>query len=64
MVVQEIRTARRTEPPLSGEIEALDEAEAELAEGKTKQLDDVLHHLSPRKKPIRGHAASGVIWTA
>lgn len=33
------------EAPLPGEMEALDEAEAELAEGKTHRLEDVLHGL-------------------
>ena len=33
------------EAPLPGEMEALDEAEAEFAEGKTHRLDDVLHEL-------------------
>ena len=31
------------EEPLPGELEALDEAEAEFAQGKTRRLDDVLH---------------------
>jgi antitoxin component of MazEF toxin-antitoxin module len=31
------------EQPLPGEIEALDEAEAEFAQGKTRRLDDILH---------------------
>jgi antitoxin component of MazEF toxin-antitoxin module len=30
------------EKPLSGELEALDEAEAEFAQGKTRRLDDIL----------------------
>ena len=34
------------EEPLPGELEALDEAEAEFAQGKTDRLDDVLHGLS------------------
>jgi bifunctional DNA-binding transcriptional regulator/antitoxin component of YhaV-PrlF toxin-antitoxin module len=33
------------EDPLSGELEALDEAEQEFAEGKTRRLDDILHGL-------------------
>ena len=33
------------EEPLPGELEALDEAEAEFAQGKTHRLDDVLHGL-------------------
>lgn len=33
------------EEPLPGELEALDEAERELAEGKTRRLDDILHGL-------------------
>ena len=31
--------------PLPGEIVALDEAEQEFAEGKTRSLDDILHGL-------------------
>lgn len=31
------------EEPLPGDIEALDEAEAEFAQGKTRRLDDILH---------------------
>jgi len=37
------------EPPLLGEIDALDEAEAEFAEGKTSRLEDVLHRRRPSK---------------
>lgn len=33
------------EEPLPGEMEALDEAEAEFARGQTHRLDDVLHGL-------------------
>ena len=33
------------EEPLPGELEALDEAEAEFTQGKTHRLDDVLHGL-------------------
>ena len=33
------------EGPLPGELEALDEAEQEFAEGKTRRLDDILHGL-------------------
>ena len=33
------------EDPLPGELEALDEAERELAQGKTRRLDDILHGL-------------------
>jgi AbrB family looped-hinge helix DNA binding protein len=33
------------EEPLPGELEALDEVEAEFAQGKTHRLDDVLHGL-------------------
>ena len=33
------------EEPLPGELEALDEAEQEFAEGKTRRLDDILHGL-------------------
>ena len=33
------------EEPLPGELEALDEAEEEFAQGKTHRLDDVLHGL-------------------
>ena len=38
------------EEPLPGELEALDEAEHELAEGKTRRLDDVLHGLGRKIK--------------
>jgi antitoxin component of MazEF toxin-antitoxin module len=38
------------EEPLPGEIEALDEAEQEFAEGKTRRLDDVLHGLGRKVK--------------
>jgi antitoxin component of MazEF toxin-antitoxin module len=31
--------------PLAGELEALDEAELEFAEGKTRRLDEILHGL-------------------
>jgi AbrB family looped-hinge helix DNA binding protein len=31
--------------PLPDEIEALDEAEQEFAEGKSRRLDDILHGL-------------------
>ena len=31
------------ERPLPGDIEALEEAEAEFAQGKTRRLDDILH---------------------
>lgn len=33
------------EEPLPGEMEALDEAEAEFAQSKTHRLDNVLHGL-------------------
>ena len=33
------------EEPLPGELEALDEAEAELAAGQARRLDDVLDEL-------------------
>ncbi|HEX4111845.1 MAG TPA: AbrB/MazE/SpoVT family DNA-binding domain-containing protein [Stellaceae bacterium] len=33
------------EAPLPGEMDALNEAEAEFAQGKTHRLDDVLHGL-------------------
>ncbi len=33
------------EDPLPGELEALDQAEQEFAEGKTRRLDDILHGL-------------------
>jgi hypothetical protein len=36
------------EAPLPGEMEALDAAEAEFAQGKTHRLDDVL-----RQRPIK-----------
>lgn len=38
------------EEPLPGEMEALDEAEAEFAQGKTHRLDDVLHGLGRKAK--------------
>lgn len=38
------------EEPLPGEIEALDEAEQEFVEGKTRRLDDVLHGLGRKVK--------------
>jgi hypothetical protein len=38
------------EEPLPGELEALDEAKHELAEGKTRRLDDVLHGLGRKIK--------------
>jgi bifunctional DNA-binding transcriptional regulator/antitoxin component of YhaV-PrlF toxin-antitoxin module len=38
------------EEPLPGELEALDEAEQEFAEGKTRRLDDVLHGLGRKVK--------------
>jgi antitoxin component of MazEF toxin-antitoxin module len=38
------------EKPLSGEIEALEEAEAEFAQGKTHRLDDVLHGLGRKAR--------------
>lgn len=38
------------EDPLPGEMEALDEAEAEFALGKTHRLDDVLHGLGRKAK--------------
>lgn len=38
------------EEPLPGEFEALDEAEQEFAEGKTRRLDDVLHGLGRKAK--------------
>jgi bifunctional DNA-binding transcriptional regulator/antitoxin component of YhaV-PrlF toxin-antitoxin module len=31
--------------PMPGEFEALDEAEQEFAQGKTRRLDDILHGL-------------------
>ncbi len=40
------------EQPLPGELEALDEAEAELALGKTYRLDDVLHGLGRKNSVI------------
>jgi AbrB family looped-hinge helix DNA binding protein len=36
---------RAAEEPLAGELEALDEAKAELAAGQTHRLDDVLDGL-------------------
>jgi AbrB family looped-hinge helix DNA binding protein len=39
-----VLTPTATEP-LPGEMEALDEAEAEFAQGKTHRLDDVLHGM-------------------
>jgi AbrB family looped-hinge helix DNA binding protein len=38
------------EDPLPGELEALDEAEAEFAQGKTRRLDDILHGLGRKTK--------------
>jgi len=38
----------RAERPLPREMDALDEAEAELAAGKTRTLDEVLHRFRPR----------------
>jgi AbrB family looped-hinge helix DNA binding protein len=38
------------EKPLLGEMEALDEAEAEFAQGKTYRLDDVLHELGRKAR--------------
>jgi antitoxin component of MazEF toxin-antitoxin module len=41
------------EEPLPGELEALDEAEAELAAGLTHRLDDVLDGLGRKTKQSR-----------
>jgi len=41
---------RVPEEPLPGELEALDEAEREFAEGKTRRLDDVLHGMGRKIK--------------
>ena len=38
------------EEPLQGELEALDEAEMEYAQGKTRRLDDILHGLGRKIK--------------
>ena len=38
------------EEPLPGEMEALDEAEAEFTQGKTHRLDDVLHGLGRKAR--------------
>jgi AbrB family looped-hinge helix DNA binding protein len=38
------------EEPLPGELEALDEAEREFAQGKTRRLDDILHGLGRKVK--------------
>ena len=38
------------EQPLPGEMEALDEAEAEFAQGKTHRLDDVLDELGRKAR--------------
>jgi AbrB family looped-hinge helix DNA binding protein len=38
------------EKALPGELEALDEAEQEFAEGKTRRLDDILHGLGRKVK--------------
>jgi AbrB family looped-hinge helix DNA binding protein len=38
------------EEPLPGELEALDEAEQEFAEGKIRRLDDILHGLGRKVK--------------
>ena len=40
------------EEPLPGELEALDEAEAEFAKGQTHRLDDVLHGMGRRNSVI------------
>jgi len=42
----EAKPVHRAEPPLPGEMKALDEAEAEFAAGKTRTLDEVLRRLS------------------
>jgi len=49
MVVEVIGTAR-AEQASAREIEALDEADAEFAEGKTHRLDDVLHGLGRKTR--------------
>ena len=41
---------RAAEAPLPGELEALDEAEAEFAQGKTHRLGDVLHGLGRKAR--------------
>jgi bifunctional DNA-binding transcriptional regulator/antitoxin component of YhaV-PrlF toxin-antitoxin module len=38
------------EKPLAGELEALEEAEAEFTQGKTHRLDDVLHGLGRKAR--------------
>ena len=38
------------EEPLPGEMDAIDEAEAEFAQGTTHRLDDVLHGLGGKAK--------------
>lgn len=38
------------EQPEAGELEALEQAEAELAAGKTQRLDDVLHGLGRKAR--------------
>jgi bifunctional DNA-binding transcriptional regulator/antitoxin component of YhaV-PrlF toxin-antitoxin module len=38
------------EEPAPGELEALDEAEEELAHGRTRRLDDILHGLGRKIK--------------
>jgi AbrB family looped-hinge helix DNA binding protein len=38
------------EEPLPGELEALDEAEEEFAQGRTRRLDDILQGLGRRIK--------------
>jgi AbrB family looped-hinge helix DNA binding protein len=38
------------EKPLPGELDALDEAEAEFAGGRTRRLTDVLHGLGRKAK--------------
>jgi hypothetical protein len=44
----EAKPVPRAEWPLPREMKALDEAEAELAAGKTRTLDEVLRRLGPR----------------
>ena len=45
------------EEPQPGELEALDEAERELMEGKTRRLDDVLYGMGRKiKSPGRASA--------